>query len=140
MSVTFAEGLTIIGALLLGASAVSGLTRRSVLSTAVLAVAAGVVLALMGIVELSARDAALVLLVELVLLLTLFSDGLLVEEGLLRQTDPVVTSSVVASARVPDRVRHTLNLESGLNDGLALPFVLFFLAFAGDPQGSAVGW
>jgi NhaP-type Na+/H+ or K+/H+ antiporter len=31
-------------------------------------------------------------------------------------------------------IRHTLNLESGLNDGLALPFVLFFLvlATAGD--------
>ena len=27
-------------------------------------------------------------------------------------------------------VRHTLNLESGLNDGLALPFVLFFLVLA----------
>jgi len=184
MSVSFAEGLTIVGALLLGASAVSGLTRRTVLSTAVLAVAAGILLALTGVVELSPRDEGLVVLVELVLLLTLFSDGLLVEEGLLRRhwhpaaralvlampvnavllallakalfghlswlecfllgfalspTDPVVTSSVVASARVPERVRHTLNLESGLNDGLALPFVLFFLAFAGDPQGSAVG-
>lgn len=124
------------------------------------------------------------LFVEVVLLLTLFSDGLLVERDLLRQhwhpaaralviampinatllalvakavfselswmecflvgfalspTDPVVTSSVVASVRVPARVRHTLNLESGLNDGLALPFVLFLLAFAGEDQaGSAV--
>jgi NhaP-type Na+/H+ or K+/H+ antiporter len=37
-------------------------------------------------------------------------------------------------------VRHTLNLESGLNDGLALPFVLFFLILAGpggDPGGEA---
>jgi sodium/hydrogen antiporter len=42
----------------------------------------------------------------------------------------VVTSSVVTSERVPATVRHTLNLESGLNDGLALPFVLFFLALA----------
>jgi NhaP-type Na+/H+ or K+/H+ antiporter len=33
-------------------------------------------------------------------------------------------------------VRHTLNLESGLNDGLALPFVLFFLVFA-SPTGDA---
>lgn len=57
----------------------------------------------------------------------------------LSPTDPVVTSSVVASPRVPARVRHTLNLESGLNDGLALPFVLFFLTFSGDPAGSAAG-
>jgi NhaP-type Na+/H+ or K+/H+ antiporter len=183
MDVGFAEALTVIGALLLGASALSGLTRRTVLSTAVLAVAAGILLAVAGVVSLSAGENSIVLLVELVLLLTLFSDGLLVEDELLRRhwhpaaralvfamplnatllallakavfpqlswtecfllgfalspTDPVVTSSVVASARVPPIVRHTLNLESGLNDGLALPFVLFFLAFAGDPQGSAV--
>lgn len=50
--------------------------------------------------------------------------------AVLSPTDPVVTSAVVTSARVPAKVRHTLNLESGLNDGLALPFVLFFLALA----------
>jgi sodium/hydrogen antiporter len=37
---------------------------------------------------------------------------------------------------VPARIRHTLNLESGLNDGLALPFVLFFLVLA-TPGGDA---
>jgi len=54
--------------------------------------------------------------------------------SVLAATDPVVTSSVVTSQRVPASVRHALNLESGLNDGLALPFVLFFiiLASAGD--------
>lgn len=51
-------------------------------------------------------------------------------------TDPVVTSAVVTSSRVPASVRHTLNLESGLNDGLALPFVLFFLVLA-QPGGDA---
>ena len=51
-------------------------------------------------------------------------------------TDPVVTSSVVSSKAVPESLRHTLNLESGLNDGLALPFVLFFLALA-TPGGDA---
>ncbi|HMC05900.1 MAG TPA: sodium:proton antiporter [Solirubrobacterales bacterium] len=50
--------------------------------------------------------------------------------AVLAPTDPVVTSAVVTSQRVPAVVRHTLNLESGLNDGLALPFVLFFLAVA----------
>ena len=44
--------------------------------------------------------------------------------AVLTPTDPVVTSSVVTSKSVPERVRHTLNLESGLNDGLALPFDL----------------
>ncbi|MDX6653274.1 MAG: sodium/hydrogen antiporter [Solirubrobacterales bacterium] len=56
--------------------------------------------------------------------------------AVLTPTDPVVTSSVVTSVRVPENVRHTLNLESGLNDGLALPFVLFFLTFA-EPTGAA---
>ena len=39
---------------------------------------------------------------------------------------------------MPAIVRHTLNLESGLNDGLALPFVLFFLVLA-QPGGDAGG-
>jgi NhaP-type Na+/H+ or K+/H+ antiporter len=54
----------------------------------------------------------------------------------LSPTDPVVTSAVVTSKLVPSSVRHTLNLESGLNDGLALPFVLFFLVLA-SPGGDA---
>jgi sodium/hydrogen antiporter len=56
--------------------------------------------------------------------------------AVLSPTDPVVTSAVVTSPHVPASVRHTLNLESGLNDGLALPFVLFFLVLA-QPGGDA---
>ena len=58
--------------------------------------------------------------------------------AVLTPTDPVVTSSVVTAQRVPAAIRHTLNLESGLNDGLALPFVLFFLVLAapGETPGS----
>jgi NhaP-type Na+/H+ or K+/H+ antiporter len=52
--------------------------------------------------------------------------------AILAPTDPVVTSAVVTSERIPATIRHTLNLESGLNDGLALPFVLFFLVVATD--------
>ena len=44
--------------------------------------------------------------------------------ALLSPTDPVLSSSVVTNPRVPRTVRHSLNLESGLNDGLALPPVL----------------
>jgi NhaP-type Na+/H+ or K+/H+ antiporter len=51
-------------------------------------------------------------------------------------TDPVVTSAVVTSQRVPASIRHALNLESGLNDGLALPFVLVFIILA-SPGGNA---
>jgi NhaP-type Na+/H+ or K+/H+ antiporter len=56
--------------------------------------------------------------------------------AVLSPTDPVVTSAIVASKRVPEIVRHTLNLESGLNDGLAVPFVLFFLVLA-QAEGGA---
>jgi sodium/hydrogen antiporter len=56
--------------------------------------------------------------------------------SVLSATDPVVTSAVVTSQRVPAAVRHALNLESGLNDGLALPFVLVFIILA-TPGGDA---
>lgn len=48
--------------------------------------------------------------------------------ALLTPTDPVLSSSVVTNPRVPRLIRHSLNLESGLNDGLALPAVLAFSA------------
>lgn len=56
--------------------------------------------------------------------------------SVLSATDPVVTSAVVTSQRVPATIRHALNLESGLNDGIALPFVLFFIILA-SPGGDA---
>jgi NhaP-type Na+/H+ or K+/H+ antiporter len=49
--------------------------------------------------------------------------------ALLSPTDPVLSSSVVTNARVPRLIRHSLNLESGLNDGLALAPVLALAAF-----------
>jgi NhaP-type Na+/H+ or K+/H+ antiporter len=59
--------------------------------------------------------------------------------ALLSPTDPVLSSSVVTNPRVPRIVRHSLNLESGLNDGLALPAVLAF-AYALDPLRSDFVW
>ncbi len=46
--------------------------------------------------------------------------------ALLSPTDPILSSSVVSNPRVPRIIRHSLGLESGLNDGLALPAVLAF--------------
>ena len=48
--------------------------------------------------------------------------------ALLSPTDPVLSSGIVTNPRVPRLIRHSLNLESGLNDGLALPAVLAFAA------------
>jgi sodium/hydrogen antiporter len=59
--------------------------------------------------------------------------------ALLSPTDPVLSSEIVNNPRVPRMIRHSLNLESGLNDGLALPVVLAFTASAaGDDDFT--GW
>ncbi|MBK5289062.1 MAG: cation:proton antiporter [Acidimicrobiia bacterium] len=46
----------------------------------------------------------------------------------LSPTDPVFAAAIVGRAEVPARLRHLLNVESGLNDGLALPVVVVLLA------------
>jgi len=181
MNLDFGDALLVLGALLAVAAALSGVMRGTVLSISVLSVALGIVLAEVDVVSITATSPGIVDVIEIALILTLFSDGLFVERELLRvhwgpvtraivvampitlgilalvghsvfpslswaeafllaavltPTDPVVTSAVVTAQRVPGLVRHTLNLESGLNDGLALPFVLFFLVLA-QPGGDA---
>ncbi len=46
----------------------------------------------------------------------------------LAPTDPVLAAAIVGAEEVPARLRHLLNVESGLNDGLALPVVVALLA------------
>jgi len=62
--------------------------------------------------------------------------------AVLAPTDAALGQSVVSSRFVPMRIRQTLNVESGLNDGIALPFVLVFAFLAGAPQtaGSEQSW
>jgi NhaP-type Na+/H+ or K+/H+ antiporter len=60
--------------------------------------------------------------------------------ALLSPTDPVLSSSVVTNPRVPRLIRHSLNLESGLNDGLALPAVLAFSAALAAGGSHFVWW
>ncbi|MEV6558260.1 cation:proton antiporter [Nocardia sp. NPDC051756] len=50
--------------------------------------------------------------------------------AILSPTDPVFAAAIVGRSDIPVRLRRLLNVESGLNDGLALPFVLIFLATA----------
>lgn len=48
--------------------------------------------------------------------------------AVLTPTDAALGQAVVSSPQVPVRMRQTLNVESGLNDGIALPAVLLFLS------------
>uniref|UniRef100_UPI0015D2137C cation:proton antiporter n=1 Tax=Amycolatopsis anabasis TaxID=1840409 RepID=UPI0015D2137C len=54
--------------------------------------------------------------------------------AILSPTDPVFAAAIVGRTDVPLRLRRLLNVESGLNDGLALPFVLIFLATAAHTE------
>src|SRR5258705_8684708 len=97
MDVGFGEALLYAGALLAIAGALSGLMRGTVLSISVLSVTAGLILAAAGAIEVRADDTAVIHLFELALIVTLFSDGLLVErEFLFFHWSPPVRALLVA--------------------------------------------
>ena len=48
--------------------------------------------------------------------------------AVLSPTDPVLAAAVVGREEVPVQLRQLLNVESGLNDGMALPIVVVLLA------------
>lgn len=55
-------------------------------------------------------------------------------------TDAALGQAVVASKSVPLKIRQALNVESGLNDGLALPIVLVFAALANMDAEPVAVW
>ncbi len=170
---------------LLLAVLVSALAKRTILSTAVLFLAAGFLLGpgVTDVLDVQADSSIVSTLAELALFAVLFTDGmrvgwadlrsawrlpgralgwglpltLLVTAGLahfvaglgwaeslligaiLAPTDPVFASALVGNDKVPVRLRHLLNVESGVNDGLALPFVIVFLAVAAGSDDLHLG-
>ncbi|MET1412519.1 cation:proton antiporter [Roseibium sp. HPY-6] len=52
--------------------------------------------------------------------------------ALLAPTDAALGQAVVTNEAVPKRVRRALTLESGLNDGLALPVILLFASLTAE--------
>jgi len=70
--------------------------------------------------------------------LTLWEAALLA--AILAPTDAALGQSVVSSPLVPIRVRQALNIESGLNDGIALPLVLLFASLASVSPGEDRNW
>jgi len=60
--------------------------------------------------------------------------------ALLAPTDAALGQSVVSAKAVPVRIRQAINVESGLNDGIALPAVLLFATLASaQHEASGVG-
>ncbi len=61
---------------------------------------------------------------------------------LLSPTDAALGQAVITSEAVPKPIREALNVESGLNDGIALPpiFVLLFLLGGDMGDAGAHGW
>jgi len=71
-------------------------------------------------------------------------DGLSLYEAailatMLAATDAALGKAVITNKAVPARIREGLNVESGLNDGIAVPILLFFIALAvsGDDGGGS---
>ena len=61
---------------------------------------------------------------------------------ILAPTDAAVGQAVVTNKRVPKRIRQSLIVESGLNDGMAAPLVAIFIAASGisGAVGSDSSW
>ena len=181
--------LLVFAVVLLLAVLVSALAKRTVLSTAVLFLAAGFFVGdgMLGVVHLVPQSPVVATLAELALFAVLFTDGMrvgwtdlraawrlpgralgwglpltllitalfahyvagldwpeaLLIGAILAPTDPVFAAALVGNDEVPGRLRHLLNVESGVNDGLALPFVVVLLAVtagSGDLRLGTLGW
>lgn len=172
MTEVFAFAVVLIVAVL-----ISGLAHRSLVSTAILFLAAGFLLGdqVFDVVSVQPENPVLSTFVKLALFSIIFVDGMQLNLRQLRQswglpgrallvgmpltfvliavfahallsvswaeafligavlspTDPVFAAALVGRDEVPLRLRRMLNIESGLNDGLALPVVIILLDVIG---------
>jgi sodium/hydrogen antiporter len=60
--------------------------------------------------------------------------------AVLAPTDAALGQAVISSPEVPERVRDGLEVESGLNDGGSVPFLMLFIALAAASEGIDGGW
>jgi len=58
---------------------------------------------------------------------------------ILSPTDAALGQAVITSKKVPEKVRRWISVESGMNDGIALPPILFCLAML-SVEGNGGGW
>ncbi|MEO8439803.1 MAG: cation:proton antiporter [Spartobacteria bacterium] len=59
--------------------------------------------------------------------------------AILSPTDPVFAAAIIGRKEIPGRLKHLLNVESGVNDGLALPIVLICLSVIGHYEAGYAG-
>lgn len=59
---------------------------------------------------------------------------------ILSPTDASLGLAVVSNPKVPVRIRQALNIESGLNDGIAMPFLLMAISFAAAETSNDPGY
>jgi len=72
--------------------------------------------------------------------ISLWEAGILA--AILAPTDAGLGQVIVQSPRVPQHIRRALDVEAGLNDGLSVPFLMFFIAVAQygtDGAGQVLG-
>jgi sodium/hydrogen antiporter len=65
--------------------------------------------------------------------LSIWEAGILA--AILAPTDAGLGQVIVSSPRVPLRIRNALNVEAGLNDGMSVPFMMFFIDMAQPGSG-----
>ena len=168
--------ILVFGVTLLIVVLISGFAARTVLSTALLFLAAGAITGNGGLgwIDIKPNDPVVVTLADLALFSVLYTDGMraalpalraigrtagralglgmpltfigialltkaftpldwtasFLVGAILSPTDPVFASAIIGRSDVPLRLRRLLNVESGLNDGLALPVVIILIAVA----------
>jgi NhaP-type Na+/H+ or K+/H+ antiporter len=171
MTIILVFGVTLLIVVLL-----SGFAARTVLSTALLFLAAGAITGNGGLkwIDIEPNDQVVATLADLALFSVLYCDGMraalpalraigrtagralglgmpltfigialltkaftpldwtasFLVGAILSPTDPVFASAIIGRTDVPLRLRRLLNVESGLNDGLALPVVIILIAVA----------
>jgi NhaP-type Na+/H+ or K+/H+ antiporter len=70
--------------------------------------------------------------------LSLWEAGILA--AILAPTDAGLGQVIVSSPKVPARIRNALNIEAGLNDGMSVPFLMFFIAMSQRGSEGATFW
>lgn len=60
--------------------------------------------------------------------------------AILAPTDAALGQAVVSSKKIPERIRQSLNVESGLNDGIVLPLVMLFAVLSSANPESEQNW